>query len=283
MTRAEKIKIRAERVRQRILRAETAKLAANTTTTTTTVEYAEIPKEELTLEIMIHCYHYEKRLCWMLSSLVQQIGDAPNMIVNISHAPNTGNPTTEEVINFFREKGLDIKETLVTQEQVSNRAIARNKQSTETNADWVLFSDSDMVFDPMFFDDLQKQLKTNLKNTQLVMGADRHSLDDKFCIQYFEQDNTTYPTEIKDVSKIVSQWKIKWVHGAGTVAGNFQLISGKVLKEKCGGLVTGRPRDHWRRTRGDRALRVRVGGRIGIKTLPMFHLNHDRLGPEIQR
>ena len=37
------------------------------------------------------------------------------------------------------------------------------------------------------------------------------------------------------------------------------------------------------KAKGDRALRVRLGGRIGIVTRPQYHLNHDRGGPEIQR
>jgi glycosyltransferase involved in cell wall biosynthesis len=280
MTRQERIKLRAERVRQRIARkAEEANITLMITDDLPLV----IPEGKLTIEICIHCYMYQRRLTWMLSSILQQEGDVPNIIINISHTNNDGNPTTEEVCRFFREKGLNIKETLVTKEQISNRAIARNKQATETTADWILFADSDMVYDSLFFDNLQKQLKTNLKDVKMVMGADRHSLDDKFCIQYFEEDQTIYPTEIKNVAEIVKTMKVKWVRGSVTAAGNFQLVSVKVIKEKCGGLVTGRPKDHWRATIADRALRVRVGGRIGIKTLPMYHLNHDRQGPELQR
>ena len=146
-----------------------------------------------------------------------------------------------------------------------------------------MFADSDMVYDPLFFDDLQKQLRTGLRDVKLVMGADRISLDDKFCIEYFEKENGTYPRVVENIPKIVGEFKVKWKTGRGTAPGNFQLINGNVLREKCGGKITDHPKDFWRNTRGDRCLRVRCGGRVAIITRDQWHLNHDRGGPDIQR
>jgi len=258
-----------------------------TTTTTTTIAplITEIPSDgKWNIEICIHCFRYQRRLTWMLSSLLQQQGDVPNLTVNISHTDDDGTPTTAEVCKFFRDKGLNIVETVVTKEEVSNRALARNRQSSQTTAHWVLFADSDMVYDTGFFADLSQQLKGQLKDTQVVMGADRISLDDKFCTDYFnEQDKTQYPRVIENVAQIVKDFKAKWKTGRGRAPGNFQLISGRVLREKCKGKITDRPGDHWRRTKGDRALRARVGGSMGIITKDQWHLNHDRSGPDIQR
>lgn len=308
MTRQERIKIRAERVKARDIRIKARQeqekkqlelKEQNKEVNNQEVNEAEtndestviiskdlpaiIPDGKLTIEICIHCFRYQRRLTWMLSSILQQKGDVPNIIVNISHTDNDGTPTTEEVCNFFRSKGLNIKETKVTEKEVSNRAFARNIQSTETTADWILFADSDMVYSEDFFDDLQKKLKTILKDVELVMGADRYSLNDQFCIDYFEKDKTVYPCIIENAGKIAAEFPVKRKCGSGIAPGNFQLISGKVLKGKCKGKITDRPGDHWRRTKGDRALRVRVGGRIGIETKGQYHLNHDRGGPDIQR
>lgn len=292
MTRAEKIKIRAERVAKR---RERQGLTTNTTSTVTTALIkaepiivshelpAIIPEGKLTIEICIHCFRYQKRLTFMLSSLLQQAGDIPNIIVNISHTDLDGDPTTEQVCKFFREKGLNIIETLVTQEEVSNRAIARNRQATATTADWILFADSDIVYSEYMFDDLQKKLKTIYKDVKVVMGANRHSLNDDFCIKYFENDQRKYPCIIENVGKIVLDFPVKRLCGKDIAPGNFQLVSVPVLKEKGKGKITDNPKDFWRNTRGDRALRVRLGGRVGIETKEMYHLNHDRGGPGIQR
>jgi glycosyltransferase involved in cell wall biosynthesis len=282
---------RAERIRLRKLKEQGVDpLTANTTTpiltTTSTTTSAIIPDDiKLSMEICIHCNFYQKRLTWMLSSLLEQKGSIPHIIINISHTDNDGSPTTSNVCDFFRDKGLNIVETNVTQEEVSNRAIARNRQATNTKADWILFSDSDIVFDPMFFDDLQRKLRKELRDIKLVMGADRHSLNDQFCIKYFsEEDKRIYPCIIENPSEIASKFPVKYKHGKDTCAGYFQLINGNVLRGKCKGKITDNPKDHWRNTRGDRCLRVRAGGRYGIPdTKPIYHLNHDRMGNGIQR
>jgi len=240
-------------------------------------------RRKLNIEICIHCYNYQHRLSWMLSSLVQQKGKVPNLIINISHSSNNGDPTTEEVCNYFRKKGLNIVETILTKQEVSNRAIGRNRQVAQSEADWILFVDSDLVYDPYFFDDLQKQLKTNLRYEDKVMGADRHSLNIPFCVKYFEEDDRKYPCEIKNVAKIPAQWPKKWISGKRIAAGYFQLASLEAIREKAGGKYVKRARDHWRGTRGDRMFRCRMGGRVGIDVKPQYHLNHDRGGPEIQR
>ncbi len=238
---------------------------------------------KLNIEVCIHCYNYQHRLCWMLSSLLQQKGDVPNLIINISHTANNGNPTTEAVCDLFRKRGLNIVNTVVADNEVSNRAIARNRQVAQTTADWILFVDSDLVYDPYFFEDLQNQLKTNLRHEEKVMGADRHSLDIPFCIKYFEKDKRKYPCVIKNVANIPAKWPKMWISGKNIAAGYFQLASVEVIREKAQGKYVVRPRDFWRGTRGDRMFRCRMGGRIGIDVKQQYHLNHDRGGPEIQR
>jgi hypothetical protein len=219
----------------------------------------------------------------MLSSILQQKGDVPNIVVNISYSEGNGDPTTEEVCEFFKKEGLNIKQTVIPEKKVHNRAVARNQQVAETEAHWMLFADSDMVYDPYFFDDLQKQLKGRLKDVQKVMGADRVSLNIPFCIKHFENDKTKYPCVIKDVANITRKWPVKWVMGKRTCAGYFQLASVHAIKTKAKGKYVGRARDYWRGTRSDRGFRCRMGGRQPIDVKPQYHLNHDRGGPEIQR
>lgn len=235
------------------------------------------------LEISIHTYNYQRRLCWMLSSILQQTGNTPDIVVSISYTPNNGNPTTESVISFFREKGLNIIDVILKKEEVSNRAIARNIRTKETTADWILFADCDMVYDRLFFDHLKKEVeKDKYKNETKVIGADRYSLDDNFCIKFFEEDNREYPCVIDNVSDITKLWPIKWIRGGDVAPGYFQLA--KMSNIRNNGIVySGKNRDVWRSTKSDREFRLRMGGRVKINTLPQYHLNHDRQGPDIQR
>ena len=235
------------------------------------------------IEIAIHCYGYQHRLNWMLCSILQQNGEVPDIYVSVSYLPNTGNPTTEKVLDFFEEKGLKIIRVPLEKGQESDRSIPRNIRLKETKADWMLFADCDLVYDRLFFDDLQKKLKIEPYNkTEVVMGADRHSLDIPFCIKYFEEDKTEYPCIIDNVADITAKWKVGRLGGGGIAAGYFQLVSMEVIRRK-NIIYSGGKKDVWRKTRSDREFRVRTGGRIAIPVKPIYHLNHDRNGPEIQR
>lgn len=243
----------------------------------------EVKEDNIKLEICIHCHNYQHRLCWMLSSILQQKGDIPELIVSISYLPKSGDPNTEEVISFFKDQGLKIIPLELEEGQQQNRAIPRNIRAKQTMADWILFADCDMVYDELFFEDIKKQLQTDkYKNETRVIGADRHSLNIAFCIKYFEEDVKDYPCEIENVSSLVSNWPVRWVHGKRIAAGNFQLANVNAIREK-GGIYSGRQRDFWRRTKSDRQFRVHMGGRVSMDVKPQYHLNHDRGGPDTQR
>jgi len=218
----------------------------------------------------------------MLSSILQQKGNVPNILVSISFSENDGDPTTKEVCKFFREKGLNIKETILTDKEVPNRAIGRNIHVKETKADWMLFADSDMVYDSYFFEDIQRQLKGDFEFETRCIGADRVSLDIPFCIKYFEEDKTKYPCIIEDAANICKGWKVKRITGKDTAPGNFQLGNVQAIMMR-GGVYTNRARDVWRATKADRHFRCNMGGRCPMVVKGQYHLNHDRGGPEIQR
>lgn len=237
----------------------------------------------MNLELNIHCYHYEHRLCHMLSSILQQKGDIPEIVVSISYLPNSGNPTTESCIDFFKNKGLKIISVPVNQGEESNRAIARNLRAKNSKAEWMLYADSDMAYSVNFFEELKKKLETDrYKNEKKVIGADRHSLDIEFCTNYFNNDTAAYPCVIDNVADIVSKWPVWYVRGKRIAPGYFQLASLQAIKEK-GGIYSPINIDKWRNCRTDRVFRSHMGGHVGIDLPPQYHLNHSRTGPEEQR
>ena len=104
------------------------------------------------IEVAIHNYNYERRMNWMLSSILQQSGNIPEIITSISYLPNHGNPTTESCIDYFNNQGLKIIKVPVNQGEESNRAIARNLRAKNSKADWILYADADMVYSINFFE-----------------------------------------------------------------------------------------------------------------------------------
>lgn len=235
------------------------------------------------LEINIHCYNYQHRMCWMLSSILQQEGDAPEIVTSISYLPNSGDPTVESCIDFFKSKGMNIIGLPLNSGEESNRAIARNIRAKNTKADWIIYADSDMVYSKNFFSELKKKLESDeYKNEKRVIGADRHSLGIDFCIDYFDKDTRKYPCVVENVNEIVSTWPVWKIRGKGRAPGNFQLASVQAIKEK-GGIYSPVVRDLWRATKSDRVFRIHMGGNVGMDLPPQYHLNHRRGGPEVQQ
>ena len=231
------------------------------------------------IEIDIHCYYYQKRLCWMLSSILQQQGDIPDLVIDISHTENDGKPTTSDVCRFFSLKGLNIRETIVSDEEVPNRAIARNRQVAracqDRDSDWLLFSDSDMVYDSMFFCDLAEKIQGK-ENGSKLLSADRVSLKRHICLDYFEKDESSYPCEIKNVAHMVSSWKVFYVGGGEKAAGYFQLASLQMLTDICGNKYSNDNKDNFSKCITDRKFRHLFEGLEQIDTLPQYHINHNR-------
>jgi hypothetical protein len=239
----------------------------------------------VTIEIAVSCTWYQKRLCWMMSSILQQKGNIPNIIFNVAYPHNNGNPTTENVCKFFREQGLNVKETVYPDEKsIQFRGLVRNRQLAEMGTDWVLMSDSDMVYDPFFFEDLQNQLEnTDLKNETRCISARRISLSKEYSKDYFNKiDQNIYPCIIENVAEFVSKWPIfKISNSCG--AGYFQLANVWNIKKNHNGLYVN-PRDcadvpefeKFHKTKSDKQFRRMLGGTVTIKTKSQYHLNHER-------
>jgi len=240
--------------------------------------------DKLTIEIAVSCTWFQKRLCWMLNSILQQKGNIPNIIFNVAYSKNNGNPTTESVCKFFKCKGLQIKEVVYNDEkEIQFRGLVRNRQLKDIDADWVLWSDSDMVYDPFFFEDLQNKLQNELKDEKRCISARRISLDKQYSKDYFNKiDKNIYPCIVENVADMVSKWPIfKITNSCG--AGYFQLANVKNIKENHGRIYVDPNHcadvpefERFHKTKSDRQFRHMLGGIKRIKTKPQYHLNHER-------
>lgn len=238
----------------------------------------------LKIEIAVSCSWFQKRLCWMMSSVLQQKGDIPDITFSVAYPKNNGNPTTEAVCSFFKSKGLKVKEFVYEDEiAIQFRGLVRNKQLQETEADWFLFSDSDMVYSPLFFEDIKKQLLTTLKDEKRCISSRRISLDKAFSKDFFNKNDTnTYPCLIENPADIVSKWPIfKITNSCG--AGYFQLANVENIRKNHGGIYVDENNcfdlpefEQIHKTKSDKQFRRMIGGFVTIKTLPQYHLNHER-------
>ena len=241
------------------------------------------------INIAVMCSMYQKRLCWMLSSILQQKGNLPRLVFSVAYPINEGDITTEAVCALFKNHGLDIREQKYPlPKDVNMRGLTRNRQLAETDCEWILWADADHVYSEYFFDDLGRQLEGPLAGMKdKCMTASRHSLDIAHCCNYFNNvDKRQYPCVVDAVAAEVSKWPVWQVSNPIPGAGYFQLANVAHVRNNLDGLFV--PEDgcadwpwdsRWSKMKSDRQFRIRMGGLpalVAVETKPQWHINHER-------
>ena len=229
------------------------------------------------IEVTIQSHNFERRLCWMLSSLAEQVRHC-DYTLGVSVACLEG--PTLDVVNLFAGHGLNVKPlvykdlaTLQPRNQTRNRALA------ETDADWMVFADSDIVYPPNFMCRLVVLLRGPHKDDQRCLCPGKAT------------------TRLNEVEALVGPWagpariteayakamSLTPLHCRPSGAGYCQIASVAAIKEKHGGKYWGgRP---WKDvawsdcgrngTRTDRSFRLTLGS-APIELPEQIHLQHSR-------
>jgi len=214
----------------------------------------------------------------MLNSILQQKLQSCELVVSIAYTPKNGNPNTESVINYFKSKNLSIIDVVLDKSQIFRRSISRNDRVKNTDADWIVFADADMVYDQIFFEEVAKQLKTTFKKEERVIGADRHSLSIEHCVKFFDKCPIKYPCLIQNPAKILSKWPLSNIAHGRRAAGYFQLVNTDILRQKTSYYSKCTYKDNiiLAHYPSDIAFRQSIGGRTRMVTPPQYHINHNR-------
>lgn len=127
------------------------------------------------LTIALLCQDFQKRLCWMLSSLVDQ-KDPPPFRLDVATFKDNGKPTTLSVTEFFLAKGLSVYlREYDDMERMSRRGLVRNDQVKDCRTTWIWFADADHVLHPEYLNRLAKEL-TRIGPTSHCVSAGRMSM-----------------------------------------------------------------------------------------------------------
>jgi hypothetical protein len=112
------------------------------------------PKAELTprtgrlsLEIVSHCWNYANLLIFQLSSLHQHLSD--DLDVTMTVYTGAEDEATCRLVEYFASiapGNLKYSLRILPKEQLFRRAIGRNQAALESKADWVWFTDCDLLF-----------------------------------------------------------------------------------------------------------------------------------------
>ena len=115
------------------------------------VDPARVPRSKrrgrLHLEIVSHCWRYGHLLVYQLSSLVHHRSTRLDITMSVYYCPE--DEATRRVLRFFgdlRVPGITWDWRALPKESLFRRAIGRNLAAKRTEADWIWFTDADIVF-----------------------------------------------------------------------------------------------------------------------------------------
>jgi hypothetical protein len=190
--------------------------------------------------------------------------------------PNNGNPTTEEVVDFYRKCGLKIKLLLMEdKERFAMRGYTRNDQvkMLDEDTEYVVFSDCDMVYELGFWKEVSELIMSSEDRLSKMISVGRWSNK----VQDVDQliDCIQYPSLIEKTADLAAISNRKM----GNVgAGYFQMVHKNLLN---GYYIEGNSRDFHMFNKGlnpksDLQFKKRFQKWKLSTKKKQFHLNHER-------
>jgi hypothetical protein len=234
------------------------------------------------IEFCMMCYLYQKRLTWLLSSIVQQ-KVKPDLIISIVSVRNNGNPTTEQIIDFYsKEFGLIFNHILLNdREELAYRGNIRNLQVEKCKSEWIYFSDTDYVFPPNFFEELEKILSrfSDPKPRRVISSRERINTEVLVTNDLVNSVNDLY---IENVYEKASKIPVAHISNNHMAVGNMQIVRLKNIIANGGFYV--KPEENKDRhmfkkcmkTASDIQFRHMMGGSKMFDLPNPIHLNHNR-------
>jgi hypothetical protein len=227
-----------------------------------------------------------KRLCWMMSSVLQQVPykdlPVPEVSFNLAFIRNTG---VDQVKELFERNGLKSAQVIFETYEAgfSYRGLVRNEQLKACDADWVLFADSDMVYPPEYFARVANALETTYKDNPKCLFMSRWSNEEAEAEALVNDPAFSYPCIIPDAYDKAATLKLRGCRNVG--AGYCQIANMELLRKNHEGLY--QPKDRVLdgpigtslRNKSDRNFRVTLGAEpliIPDNMRAQIHLQHPR-------
>ena len=227
------------------------------------------------LEIVSHCWKYAEFQLYQLSSLVNY----PPQHCHVTHTVfySEEDADTVRLLNFFRTKSVNNVQwnfIALPKEQLFRRAIGRNIAARNSKADWVWFTDCDVVFHQGALDALAKQLENRqdlLVYPQKMLVTSLLAKDDPLIAKARAEP------EVMDID--MSQFSVREFSRA---TGPIQIAHGDVARA-CGYCNTlavyQKTMPRWSKCYEDRAFRWLLGSQgVPIDVPNVLFIRHAEKG-----
>ena len=226
------------------------------------------------LETVSHCWGYSNMLTYQLSSFVNYPPTKCEVTVTVFYAKEDSK--SQAVIDFFSQKEVNNVTwnfQALSKGKLFRRGIGRNMAARTSNADWLWFTDCDIIFHENCLDSLAEQLQgkqESLYYPRQERTTEMLTQDDPM----LRQDSEPQVVDINsDGFSLHSRDKAK---------GAFQIVHGDVARaigycEKLKMFQT--EDDRWRKTYEDTAFKWLISSEgIPINIDGVFQIRHVQKG-----
>lgn len=225
----------------------------------------------LHLQIVSHCWQYTHLLAYQLNSLVAYPPQTLNLTFTVFYARE--DEATRQLLEAFSQRsvpGVIWDFQVLETPQLMRRAIGRNKAAKSTQADWIWFTDCDVLFYESALDTLGQVLQGRqdvLVYPQTLLATSLLSDDDPLLSQQeqFKLDRTAFSERHFD-----------------RATGPIQIMHADAARQfgYCEQLsVYQEPKQRWVKTYEDRAFRWLLGSQgLPVDVPNLYWIRHQEKG-----
>jgi len=227
----------------------------------------------LTIEIVTHCWQYANMLAYQLSSLVLHPPRECKVIFTVYHSAK--DRETQRLLEAFSAHCVDNVQwnwREMPPEYLFRRSIGRNQAALDTSADWIWFTDCDLMFHAGCLDALNEQLQG--RREALVYPSEER------VTALLPQEDPMFRQTNGRLSEIdTDQFSVDKKTRA---TGPLQITHGDVARATgyCNALpIFQRPASHWCKAIEDRVFRWLIGSQgVAIEVPGVYRIRHVSKG-----
>ena len=212
---------------------------------------------KLKLEIVSHCWRYGHFLNYQLSSLLNHRTEKFDITMTVFHVPD--DELVVPVLEYFGRMeipGITWNWQPLPRNELFRRGIGRNKAAKNTTADWIWFTDADILFHERCLDTLADLLQgrdDGLVHPRIGLGT-RLLADDDEILEKGRQGPNVLEIPIEEFAPYGGPRK--------KAKGPHQITHGDIARA-CGYCDSiayyQKPAERWMKTYEDRAFRWLIG------------------------
>ena len=226
------------------------------------------------LEIISHCWGYSNMLTYQLSSFVNHPPTKCALTVTVFYAKE--DTKSQSVVDFFNKKTVENVTwnfQALSKGKLFRRGIGRNMVARNTTADWLWFTDCDIIFHENCLDSLAEQLQSkqeSLYYPKQERTTEMLAQNDPMLRQDSEPQLVDIDTEGFSL------------HSRDKAKGAFQIVHGDVARAigYCEKLKMFQTEDNrWRKTYEDTAFKWLISSEgIPLDVDGVFQIRHVQKG-----